>query len=134
MLLQMNFGAQIGIIVIAVILLIVIGMIVLIAKWYKKVAQGEALVRTGVGGVKVSFNGMFVVPVFHRAEVMDISVKAMEINRMGKDGLICHDNLRADIKVVFFVRVNKSMEDVVNVAQTIGCGRASDIQTLNNLF
>lgn len=134
MILQANFMANVGLIVIGVVLLIIIGMIILIAKWYKKVAQGEALVRTGVGGVKVSFNGMFIVPVFHRSEVMDISVKAMEITRMGKDGLICHDNLRADIKVVFFVRVNKSMEDVINVAQTIGCERASDIQTLNNLF
>ena len=134
MLLQINFLGNIGLIVFVIVVLLLLGVAILSAKWYRKVAQGEALVRTGAGGVKISFNGIFVVPVLHRAEVMDISVKAMEISRMGKDGLICNDNLRADIKVVFFVRVNKSMEDVINVAQTIGCGRASDIQTLNNLF
>jgi uncharacterized membrane protein YqiK len=62
----------------------------------------------------------------HRAEVMDISVKTIEIDRRGKEGLICKDNIRADIKVTFFVRVNKTTEDVLKVAQSIGCVRASD--------
>ena len=125
---------QIGLVVTIIAVIFIVGILIMVAKLYRKVSQGEALVKTGVGGVKVSFNGMLVIPVIHRAEVMDISVKAMEISRLGKDGLICKDNLRADIKVVFFVRVNKSMEDVINVAQTIGTERASDIQTLNNLF
>ncbi|MFT6808424.1 MAG: flotillin [Saprospiraceae bacterium] len=125
---------QLGLMVLVIVVIFIIGMLIMVAKLYRKVSQGEALVKTGLGGVKVTFNGMMVIPVIHRAEVMDISVKAMEISRLGKDGLICKDNLRADIKVVFFVRVNKSMEDVINVAQTIGTERASDIQTLNNLF
>jgi uncharacterized membrane protein YqiK len=65
---------------------------------------------------------------------MDISVKKLEISREGKDGLICKDNMRADIQVAFFVRVNKSVDDIVNVGQTIGCQRASDIGTLRELF
>jgi uncharacterized membrane protein YqiK len=56
-----------------------------------------------------------------RAEVMDISVKTIEIDRRGKEGLICRDNIRADIKVTFFVRVNKTKNDVLKVAQAIGC-------------
>ena len=39
---------------------------------------------------------------------MDISVKRIEIYRHGTEGLICKDNIRADIKVAFFVRVNKN--------------------------
>ncbi len=65
---------------------------------------------------------------------MDISVKKLEISREGKDGLICKDNMRADIQVAFFVRVNKSVDDIINVGQTIGCQRASDISTLRELF
>ena len=49
---------------------------------------------------------------------MDISVKRIEIDRAGEDGLICQDNLRADIKVAFFVRVNKETEDVARVAES----------------
>ncbi|MGZ8709176.1 MAG: flotillin family protein, partial [Thermoanaerobaculia bacterium] len=38
------------------------------------------------------------------------------------------------IKVTFFVRVNKTVEDVIKVAQSIGCARASDRETLEALF
>jgi flotillin len=88
-----------------------------------------------VGGGKVAFNaGMYVIPILHRMEIMDISVKKLQIDRLENDGLICKDNIRADIKVAFFVRVNKSVDDVLNVAQIIGTERASDVDTLRNLF
>jgi flotillin len=106
-----------------------------LATFYKKIPQGKAIVRTGVGGGKVAFNkGMYVIPIIHKMEIMDISVKKLQIDRMENDGLICKDNIRADIKVAFFVRVNKSIDDVLNVAQIIGCERASDVETLRNLF
>ena len=107
----------------------------ILASFYKKIPQGKAIVRTGVGGTKVAFNkGMYVIPVFHKKEIMDISLKKVQIERMQHDGLICKDNIRADIKVAFFVRVNKSVNDVINVAQTIGCERASDVSTLKDIF
>lgn len=105
------------------------------ATFYKKIPQGKAIVRTGVGGGKVAFNkGMYVVPILHQMEIMDISVKKLQIDRLEQDGLICKDNIRADIKVAFFVRVNKNVDDVLNVAQIIGTERASDAETLRNLF
>ncbi|GGH21886.1 flotillin family protein [Sphingobacterium alkalisoli] len=103
--------------------------------FYKKIPQGKSIVRTGIGGSKVAFNkGMYVIPVFHKMEIMDISIKKIEIARMQGDGLICKDNIRADIKVAFFVRVNKSVDDVINVAQNLGCDRASEPETLKNIF
>jgi uncharacterized membrane protein YqiK len=82
----------------------------------------------------VSFTSKLVMPLYHKVELMDISLKAIEIDRRGPEGLICGDNIRADIKVVFFVRVNKTNEDVIKVAQAIGCVRASDTRTLEELF
>lgn len=117
-----------------IILLFAVGFIAFIASTYKKIPQGQALVRTGKGGTKVAFDGMTILPVLHRYEIMDIALKKIEISRLGKDGLICQDNMRADIKVAFFVRVNPDVEDVSRVAQTIGTERASDINTLNDLF
>ena len=122
-------------IVVGIIAVVFFLIIILLASWYKKVAQGMALVRTGSGGTKVAFgSGMLVIPVLHMYEHMDLSVKMVEISRMKEDGLICQDNMRADIKVVFFVRVNQEAKDISNVAQTIGCKRASDPATLTNLF
>jgi len=132
MLLQLleNTSAVVGI-AIAVTIFITI---LIVARWYKKVPQGKALIRTGFGGLTVSFNGMVVVPVLHRLEIMDISVKSVTISRTGKEGLICKDNMRADIKVVFFVRVNPKKDDVKQVAQSIGAARASDPELLVELF
>jgi uncharacterized membrane protein YqiK len=108
--------------------------IAVIIRWYHKVPQGTALVRNGMNGTQVSFSGMVVVPVIHRVEMMDISVKRIEIYRHGAEGLICQDNIRADIKVVFFVRVNKTQQDVMQVAQLLGCARGSDEAALVELF
>ena len=117
-----------------VIVLFGVGFLFLLIKCYRKVSQGEALIRNGVGGTQVSFSGKFVIPVLHRVEFMDVSVKRIEIDRRAQQGLICKDNLRADIVVAFFVRVNNTQEDVRKVAQSLGCKRASDRQALVELF
>lgn len=130
----MGIGGIIAVIV-GTFMFIILLSIAILASFYKKIPQGKAIVRTGVGGTKVAFNkGIYVIPVFHKMEIMDISVKKLQIERMEQDGLICKDNIRADIKVAFFIRVNKSVDDVINVAQTLGCERASDVATLRNIF
>lgn len=77
---------------------------------------------------------MLIWPVIHKYEIMDITLKTIETDRRGKDGLICKDNIRADIKVNFFIQVNSVGEDIKEVAQSIGCRRASNQQTLEALF
>lgn len=122
-------------IAIAAFIFCIILLVVLIAKFYKKVPQGKALVRTGFGGIRIATDkGMYVIPVFHKVEVMDISVKKILVERMRSEGLICKDNMRADIKVAYFVRVNNDVEYIKKVAQTIGCERASQQATLEELF
>ncbi len=112
-----------------------LAFLLLFSRIYKKVDQGKALiVNTMNAEPDVTFTGRHVIPVFHRAEIMDISVKTIELDRRGKEGLICRDNIRADIKVTFFVRVSKTKEDVLKVAQAIGCARASEQRTLEELF
>ena len=120
---------------IGLILFLIIVYFAIVAMFYKKVPQGKALVRTGRKGTKIGTDkGIYVVPVFHKLEVMDISVKKIQIERMAKDGLVCKDNLRADIKVAFFIKINPDEESITTVAQTLGCERASHIETLNELF
>jgi len=114
--------------------IVVIGLLALIMAFYRKVEKGTALVVTGLPKTKVIFNGGTVIPLFNRAELMDISVKRIELDRTGKNGLICKDNMRADIKVAFFVRVNNVEEDVLRVAESIGCERASSEDEIRALF
>jgi uncharacterized membrane protein YqiK len=121
-------------VLVAVVLLILIGLVFVIGRMFRKVEQGKALIISKVKRVEVTFTGALVLPVLHKSEVMDISVKTIEIERTGQEGLICRDNIRADIRITFFVRVNKTAEDVVKVAQAIGTTRASDQVTLQELF
>ncbi len=120
---------------IALFVIILMFVVAVVAKFYQKVEQGRAMiVNTMRAEPEVTFTGRLVIPVLHKRETMDISLKTIEIERAGKEGLICKDNIRADIKVKFFVRVNKTAGDVLKVAQNIGCARASNQETLENLF
>lgn len=124
---------------VAVVVFIVLAVLVLlglmVSRLFRKVPQGQALVVSKWRTVVVTFTGQVVIPVIHKSEIMDISVKNIQIERRGKgNGLICKDNIRADISVEFFVKVDPTEQAVKKVAQAIGCERASDIQTLNTLF
>jgi uncharacterized membrane protein YqiK len=122
-------------IVVGVIVFLLFGVFALLARFYRQVDQGRALViNTMRSEPVVAFTGAIVYPVINRAEVMDLSVKTIDIDRRGKEGLICNDNIRADINVTFFIRVNKTADDVLKVAQSIGCQRASDANALSELF
>ncbi len=112
-----------------------IAIIVVASKFYVKVGPDEAIVRTGMGGMRVVIDGgTLVYPVVHRFEKMDLTLKSFEIAREGSEGLICKDNIRADIKTAFFIRVDKTAEEIKEVAQSIGCKRASQVETLRELF
>lgn len=115
--------------------LALVGFLFAMAQFYRKVGADEALVKTGWGGMKVvSGGGMWVIPIAHRVEHMDLSVKRIEIHRREKSGLICKDNVRADIEVAFFVRVSNTTPDILQVAQALGCRRASEKAALVELF
>ncbi|MFK4106450.1 flotillin family protein [Streptomyces sp. NPDC019531] len=119
---------------IGVLVAVCLVVVTVVSQLFRKVEQGKALIVSKLRKVDVTFTGQVVLPVLHKAEVMDISVKTIEITRSGRDGLICQDNIRADIRISFFVKVNKTVEDVIKVAQSVGTARASDRDTLQELF
>ncbi|MFT5175587.1 MAG: putative membrane protein YqiK, partial [Gammaproteobacteria bacterium] len=85
---------------IVVIFIVVIGFAGLINAFYHKVEQGTALIVNDTSPTpKVKFTGGWVFPVIHKKELMRISLITLEVDRRGKDGLICRDNMRADITV-----------------------------------
>lgn len=117
------------------VVLFVIALIALFKAFYIKVPQGTALIVNDMSSTpKVHFTGSLVYPVIHLKEFMKISLITLEVDRRGKDGLICRDNMRADITVAFYLRVNETQEDVLKVAKAIGVERASDRAAVNELF
>lgn len=114
---------------------VVMGVASIFKSFYIKVNQGTALIVNDMSSSpKVHFTGALVYPIIYKKELMKISLLTLEVDRRGKDGLICADNMRADITVAFYLRVNETSEDVLKVAKSIGADRASDKGAVNQLF
>ncbi|OCF98715.1 hypothetical protein [Gilliamella sp. wkB308] len=120
---------------IGIVFLVIVGFFLLFKAFYIKVPQGTALIVNDMTSrPKVHFTGALVYPVIYKKEFMKISLITFDVERRGKDGLICKDNLRADICVAFYLRVNETTEDVLKVAKSIGVDRASDQKAVSTLF
>lgn len=121
--------------VIGSIFVFILGLFGLFKAFYTKVPQGTALIVNDLSSTpKVHFTGALVYPVIYKKELMRISLITLEVDRRGKDGLICKDNMRADITVAFYLRVNETQQDVLKVAKAVGTERASDRVAVNELF
>lgn len=120
---------------VGVVFLLILGLMALLKAFYVKVEQGVALIKNDTSPKpKVFFTGTWIFPVIHKKELMRISLITLEVDRRGKDGLICNDNMRADITVAFYLRVNETPEDVLKVAKSLGANRASDKNAVHELF
>ena len=84
--------------------IIIFGLLVMVSKFYHKVEQGQVLLINKRGKEpEVSTTGGLVIPIIHKKEIMDISTKRMVLEREGRSGLICKDNIRADIIITFYI-------------------------------
>ena len=115
-----------------VVVLLALAVVVMIC--IRKIHPGKAGISVGLGGLRVAFDYMVRLPLVQNFEEMDISVKKLEIHRKGKDGLVCKDNIRADISVAFYIRVEATVESVKKVSQMLGVERVSDMAQLRELF
>jgi len=115
--------------------LFVFSLLIMVAKFYNKVEQGQAIIINKLRAEpEISTTGGLVIPIIHKKEVMDISTKRMILERKGRSGLICQDNIRADITITFYIRVNETKDDILRVAKQVGCDRSSYPETLQELF
>ncbi len=120
---------------VGLVFVLLMGVASLFKSFYIKVDQGTALIVNDMShSPKVHFTGALVYPIINKKELMKVSLITLEVDRRGKDGLICADNMRADITVAFYLRVNETTEDVLKVAKSIGADRASDKDAVNQLF
>jgi uncharacterized membrane protein YqiK len=120
---------------VGILLVVLLGTFAMFSAFYLKVEQGTALIVNDLSAQpKVRFTGALVIPVLYKAELMRISLITLQIDRRGKEGLICRDNMRADITVAFYLRVNETEKDVLRVAKALGASRASDRNAVDELF
>ena len=112
-------------------LVLLVLIVVAVARIYQRVDRSEALV---INGTRVSLTSALVVPLLHRAERISLLLHPIVVDRHGAESVVCLDKLRADIRATFLVRVNRTAEDILKVAQVVGCARASDPAVLQAIF
>ncbi|GAA5648524.1 MULTISPECIES: hypothetical protein [Vibrio] len=118
-------------------------ILIFLTSRYKKVrGEGDALIVNGLHATRASLTGTFVWPVINQHEYMDITRKKISVVRSGRkdqegeeyEGLHCRDNIRADLKVDFYIGVNHEEEDIIRVAKLFTAHEASNIDRLKEHF
>ena len=111
--------------------------VVMIATCYRTVGPDKALIRGGLGGMQArlgSAGGLWVIPMLHSVDVMDITVKRLLIELKGSQGLLCRDGTRIDCEAEFHLRIGVYSRDILEVAEAYGCQRATNLEALHELF
>ncbi|MBP8251525.1 MAG: hypothetical protein KAX40_04125 [Herpetosiphon sp.] len=115
---------QVAIIVgiaIGVIILFLVLFFVLVNKFYVKAPADRAYVRTGGSKPKVVVNGgSWVIPAFHEITWVDLRTMDIDVERTEANALLTIDPQYADIRAIFYIKVNPITEDIERAARTIG--------------
>jgi uncharacterized membrane protein YqiK len=119
-----------------VLLVAVVAVLVLLRLFYHKLKPGQALVVTSAGGSRqrVTFTGAVVIPIVQRGDLIDITVRTIEVELDGDRAAVSKDGVRVGVKVFFYIRVNHTREDVLMVARNFGCERACDPEAVRAYF
>lgn len=114
--------------------LFTLAVVLVILRLSLRVARaGQALVISG-SRRRVVFTRTVVVPLLEKAEVIDISTRALVVDPEPAELLVTKDNQRLSYRATFYVSVNRSAEDVLRVADSMGCAGASDPDAVAGLF
>lgn len=132
----MNESFILTIAVVVGVILLVLVFLSMLNRFLVKAEAGQALVKTGFGLSKpgVYLSSVISIPLLHKTERIDLTVKTVRTVRRVHESLSCADGIRAEVEVDFYIKINPVEEDIRHVASTIGCGRASDIAILRELF
>lgn len=129
---QIGFVSSAIMVSTGIVIILVVGITSIIAKLYQRTKANEAFVRTGMGGVRViQDGGALVIPAIHECVRISLQTLKLEVSREHKDALITKDNLRADVKAEFFVRVKPERESILQASRSLG-DKMSDVSQISD--
>jgi len=124
---------------IAAVILIGTVLFLSVMKAYVKTPANRAFVRTGGLGArsntppKVVMNGgAWVFRTIHEITWVDLGTMAIEIERTENNALLTKDPQYADIKAIFYIKVNPTVDGIIDAARTIG-GKQVDSNAVKQL-
>lgn len=106
---------------IGLIVFVFTGVAVTMAKFYRRCGADEALVRTGSGGNKVVIGGgVTVYPILHQLLRVSLRSIKLSVERSGRNALVTHDKIRANVTTELYIKVEPIAEDVLAAARSFG--------------
>jgi uncharacterized membrane protein YqiK len=134
---MLDFLIPVVMIVLGVLIVLVFTRVFISA--YTKTPANRAFVRTGGlfrkpnAPPKVVMNGgAWVFRTIHELTWVDLGTMAIEIERTENNALLTIDPQYADIKAIFYIKVNPTVDGIVDAARTIG-GKQVDANAVKQL-
>jgi uncharacterized membrane protein YqiK len=120
--------------IIFVVFIFLLVLLAIVAKAYVKAPANRAFVRTGRGTEPkvVKNGGAFVFGLIHEITWVDLGTMAIEIERTEQNALLTRDPQYADIRAIFYIKVDPIIEGIIVAARTIG-GKAVDATAVKQL-
>jgi uncharacterized membrane protein YqiK len=102
-----------------VLFLVMVGIV--IARFYQRASADEALVRTGSGGAKVVIGGgILCLPVLHQVMRVSLRTVTLTVERVGKQALVTRDKIKAICTMELYIKVDPTEDAIVKAAQSFG--------------
>lgn len=106
---------------IGLIVFVITGVAVTMAKFYRRCGADEALVRTGSGGNKVVIGGgVTVYPILHQLLRVSLRSIKLSVERSARNALVTRDKIRANVTTELYIKVEPIAEDVLAAARSFG--------------
>ncbi len=108
-------------VIVVVVIFVLLAIWAGITKFYEKAPADQAFVKTGSGKTKVVVNGGdWVLRALHEITWVDLRTMDIDIERTEDNALLTIDPQYADIRAIFYIKVNPIAEDIERAARTIG--------------
>src|SRR5688500_7847283 len=103
------------------VILIIVAVLAIITRLYRKASANMAFVRTGMGGVRVIRDGgTLVIPVVHEVKSVSLETMRLNVDRRGPHALITKDNMRVDLSAEFYIKVQADADNILMAARSLG--------------
>lgn len=101
--------------------ILILTILFILSRFYRRASKEVAFVRTGMGGEKVVLDGGGLKwPVFHEIILVNMRTLRLQVDRKNEEGLITADRMRVDVTAEFYLRVKPEKESIAKAAQTLG--------------
>jgi flotillin len=118
---------------VGVVVLVVVSVIAIVTRLYRKTHANMAFVLTGGRAARVIMDGgAVVIPVVHHVTPVSLETMRLNVERRGPHALITKDNLRVDLSAEFYIKVQPNKEDILQAARSLG-GRSVQPQAVSEL-